>query len=253
VTLWGNALYAACNTSYCRGVSQTYTQVSSGAGWSDDRPFGFSSGLDFTPSVVVSASGEPVAVWNHQQGAPSPVFTSSFVNGAWTTPASLGSSVDAFLGSVSLVTDASGTVAAAWTQSGTSANTRAPWVARRTPAGTWSTAERLDTRGTAGMPDVALDGAGNAIVAWESFVYPTPGTYQVFARLSPAGGAWGAEANVGTSNNSFSPKVALAANGKASVLYVNNAGTGSSPSDQLWSNAFDPAPRDCVRSSTTDW
>jgi len=241
LTLWANAVDAAGNSSACSVVSQTYTQVSSGAGWSDDRPFGFSSGLDFTPSVVVTASGEPVAVWNRQEGAPSPVFTSSFVNGAWTTPVSLGSSVDPFLGSFSLVTDASGTVAAAWTQSGTSANTRAPWVARRSPAGTWSTAERLDTRGNAGMPDIALDGSGNAIVAWESFVSPSPSSYQVFARLAPAGGAWGAEANVGMSNNSFSPKVALSTSGKASVLYVNNAGSGLSPSDQLYSNAFDPA------------
>lgn len=241
LTLWANALDGAGNSSYCSVVSLSYTQVSSGAGWSEDRPLGFSSGLDVLPSVVVTASGEPLAVWSHEQGAPSPIFASSFVNGAWTTPASLGSSVDASLGSISLATDASGTVVAAWTQSGTSANTRAPWVARRSPAGSWGVAERLDPRGNAGNPDIALDGAGNAIAAWESFVYPTPGAYQVFARLAPAGGAWGAEANVGTSNNSFSPKVALAASGKASVLYANNMGTGTSPSDQLWSNAYDPS------------
>ncbi|MEO6509872.1 MAG: PKD domain-containing protein [Nocardioides sp.] len=49
----------------------------------------------------------------------------------------------------------------------------------------WSTPQTLGPTGSAGMLDLALDGAGNAIAAW-----PKEGTPKVGVVTRPAGGAW---------------------------------------------------------------
>ncbi|MHB8875111.1 MAG: Ig-like domain-containing protein [Myxococcaceae bacterium] len=238
IGVFATATDAAGNTSACSAAGLSYT-LDPARGWSADRPLGLSFGADYQPSVVVTASGEVVAAWYHPGGTPSTVFTSSFTAGAWSAPANLSTGTEACVYEPRLVGDASGTLAVAWGQSKAGGGGSVPWAARRAPGSPWSAPELLDTRSSE-EPDIALDGAGNAIVAWPAFVFPTYGTFEIHARLAPAGGSWGADTRVSTFSNSFSPKVALAPGGRAAVLYVRNAGTGMSPIDELWSAMYEP-------------
>ncbi len=225
--LYAVAVDAAGNTSPCSTTSASYAQRATSA-WSEEATVGTvqqaDGGAFMLPNVVLLPNGDSVAVWIRSQLLTSGVQTSTFSSGSWSTPsefASTGSLVQA----PNVVSDASGTTLAAWTQSDTT------WAARRA-GGTWAAAENMGTTSYGRTPAVALDGSGNGLFASERFV---TSTVRILARRS-TGAAWGPESTVSDANySSFSPRTVLAPSGRAVVVYARTRGSGRAPPDEIFS------------------
>ena len=74
-------------------------------------------------------------------------------------------------------------------------------------------------------PDVALDGAENAIVVWEDDSRPPAGTFQIYARVLSSGGAELVPTftvNQVATSNQRTPRVAAAADGRFAVTWRDN-------------------------------
>src|SRR5439155_18272785 len=81
---------------------------------------------------------------------------------------------------------------------------------------TWTPALTISQRGASGDPAVALDPAGDAVVAW------TQGT-EAAAAFRPANGGWGEPVDLGSAAQSADPHVAIDDAGNAVAVWL--AGT----------------------------
>jgi len=80
------------------------------------------------------------------------------------------------------------------------------------------------------LPDIAVNEAGTAVVVWQAAApLDNSSPYQVNAATRPAGGSWGAATAVSpVMPQTWSPKVALDGSGNATVVWKQDATTGTS-------------------------
>ncbi|MFN8109212.1 MAG: choice-of-anchor C family protein [Thermoleophilia bacterium] len=167
-----------------------------------------------TPLVGVDGVGDAVAVWLQYNGSNSLLYTASRpAGGAWGAPTALtATGFDAMTPGLAVAPD--GTAVATWSRSdGTQTRFQA---AVRSAAGVWGAPTILSAAGSSGLNGVvAIDGAGNAVAAWEQNGIQS-------ARY--AGGSWSAPQSVGPSGASQAA-VDMNATGDTALVWRRSDGT----------------------------
>lgn len=178
------------------------------------------------PKVVVLPDGEALAVWQETSVAPGTegVKFNRTQGGVWlpqTGPVQVG------VGNVEdlvLRANAQGAAMAVWNQQTTLANTPSiHGAAFRNGAFELVQEISFGTSGT-DSPDIAIDAAGNVLAAWSQLNGNTNST-QIFVRAYVEG-VWTADRGLNLTDtvNSSAPRVAVGANGAASVVWKRGDG-----------------------------
>jgi hypothetical protein len=133
---------------------------------------------------VVDTTGNASVVWTggNAEGGVRAAHRSATSN-TWTSPVTLAASG----GEADVAVDTNGNVLAAWVNGGK------VYVARKSATGSWTTPAAISGSGTAGHPQIAFDGAGNATAIWQSF---DGLQYDVKSSRRPVGQAWGTPVTV---------------------------------------------------------
>ncbi|HKW84961.1 MAG TPA: hypothetical protein VJN68_14520, partial [Burkholderiaceae bacterium] len=193
------------------------------------------------PDVAVAADGRGLVVWSEIVNGHSAV-RARFVSGG-ASAVTLSSSGDAGLPRLGF--DASGNAVVVWTQYENSRNDI--WAARYVAASqTWGSPVRISAQAAvsdANVPDVAVDGAGNAIVVW----HQGDGRVNHFdvwsARYVASADAWSAPALVSDGiNSAYTPRAAVNATGQGVAGWVQQQGDGTTVSNgpqDVWGRTLD--------------
>jgi hypothetical protein len=180
----------------------------------------------FEPKVVIAPDGTVIAVWTRSDGTNFRIQSSNRTpNGAWATPQTV-SDPGVSASGPTIAVDPSGNAVAAWTQSdGTNLRINAAY---RPAGGSFSASTMVSAAGfDASAPDVSMDSAGSALVAWQR----TDGTnlrVQAAIRSPGAGGGFGGISTLSDpGQDAFTPQVAagpsIDANG--TVVWTRSDGT----------------------------
>jgi PKD repeat protein len=139
-------------------------------------------------------------------------------DGSWSSPLDLSAAgLDAT--DSRIVVDSAGEVTAAWSLLIDSSHVVAQAVTR-TAAGVWGTVQDVSAADeSAGVPELAVDAAGRATLAW-GVSFPD-GTFVVKTASRPAGGSWSAPETVsGADTQAGGPIVAADATGSAVIIWT---------------------------------
>ena len=195
------------------------------------------AGNALNPQIAFDAGGNALAVWHQTDGTRTNIWANRFTaaTSSWGTAALI--ETDNFGGAFDpqIAFDASGNALAVWRQSdGTRSNI---WANRFTAAtSSWGTAALIETEnlGSAGDPQIAFDGSGNALAVWRQ----SDGTRSnIWAnRFTAATSSWGTAALIETDNlgDAGSPQIAFDASGNALVVWRQSDGTRFN----IWANSF---------------
>jgi hypothetical protein len=197
-----------------------------------------------SPQVAVSAKGDAVAAWVRYPG-PAIEAATRPAGGAWTSPLALSAGDGSAQGARVAIGD-KGKAVAVWyryTDTGSSVQA-ATWTA----GGGWSAPSTLSAAtGWAYLPDVAIDGQGDAVVVW--YRYTGTGFSVVESATQTASGGWSPPGTVSRSDGwSEDPHVAAGGKGKVvavwhrqiSRLWEIEASTRSAGGDWSAPNALRP-------------
>ena len=187
------------------------------------------------PQVAVDGSGNAVAVWSQSDGTRNNTWANRYVaGGSWGTATLVEADNAGPAYPPQVAVDGAGNAIAVWSQSdGTRNNT----VANRYVAGRdWGTSCLLesDNTGSALLPQVVVDGTGNAMAVWKQ----SDGVrYNIWANRYGAIGGWGAAGLIETENigDADAPQVAVDGSGNATAVWQQR---GSAGGDDLWANRY---------------
>ena len=144
-----------------------------GGGWGTAAPIETGVGAAFDPAIAVDANGNAIVVWEQSDGTTDNIVANRYSAGAWGTAQLIENDNAGHALFPQVTVDAMGNAIAVWEQfDGTTWNI----VANRYSAGTWGTAQLVETRnaGDAHSPQVAVDASGNAIAVWYQDSDPNP-------------------------------------------------------------------------------
>jgi PASTA domain-containing protein len=213
-----------------RGFVQAVVRAASTARWSMPQDLGATHVTTEPPEIALDAAGNAIVVY--VAGATIESIVRPSATGMWGRPEdlpSVGQSYPEFL-QVAVAMNAAGEAVAVWRRGSEDAPPPVVQASVRSLAsGRWSVPETLsDASAEAGLPEVALDAAGNAVAVWQDGVrtspficplkhctFPAPSVEA--AVLSGASGIWSAPRrwqDVGQ------PQVAVAAGGDALSVWV---------------------------------
>jgi hypothetical protein len=150
-------------------------------GWTVPDVIENNTGLAQAPALAIDGSGAGMAAWMQDVGAIPTIWTNrSFVDSASWDGASARTTTTA--DAPSIAANTSGFVILAWRA------TDGVFATRFDPATGWSSPELVGASG--GKPLVAIDDAGNALVAWDTVVYQPEHISRVWANRYAVGGGW---------------------------------------------------------------
>lgn len=196
-----------------------------GTGWGTARLIEESYQSAMYVDLAGDADGNAIAAWTQDDGYRQVVWANRFVAGVGWGAAQAIDSAD--LGSAQeprVAMDGSGNAIATWSQfDGTYWNI----LANRYVVGTgWGTAQIIDseTSKSAFDPDVAMDDAGNAVVAWER---AETTRYDVCANRYAVGEGWGTAQAIEDDDSGYAyrPNVGMDEQGNAIVVWSQFIGT----------------------------
>jgi PKD repeat protein len=169
--------------------------------------------------VGISAGGEAVAVWEHQEGADYRTQAATRpAGGAWTKAIDISpKGDDANLTDVAV--DPAGDAVAVWEMQVTATIESAS----RPPAGSWSPPQKISSADKAFLPQVAIGPGGQTAATWER--ENSPGNYTVRGATGSVGAPWSEPADVSTSGNVTPGGVAVEADGTAVAVWRGLEGT----------------------------
>lgn len=205
--------YAAW-TAKDAGFSRVYVArrpVATGA-WQAPEPVSPAGEEAVGPRVGVDGAGNITAVW--YRSPDNAVFSSERpVSGTWSAPATLGTPG----AEPAVAVNASGAAVAAWREFGP-ADERAMVVTRSGPSGAWSAPTSLTGAGVDALfVKVALDDAGNAVVAWQA---RAPGLSIEASSRPASSGVWGAPpTTLSGALEGTDPSLGMDAAGNATVIF----------------------------------
>jgi PKD domain len=195
-----------------------------GAGWNSPTKLAESSFFIFQPpmpQVAIDSHGDAVAVWEIYKNSKWYVQASQMpAGGTWQTPVQLAETNYA-LGQPQVAIDAQGDAVAAWT---TSNGSHDLIDASELPAGgSWQTPAQISgSSEEAAQPHVAMNAAGDAVVAWTIW---TGSTNTIAAAELPAGGTWQTPAQISNAGNEdYDPQVAIDEHGDVVAVWEHNNG-----------------------------
>lgn len=190
----------------------------------------------FLPELAVNENGTAIVVWqvapSQDAGSPYQVESASRPAGGSWGAASAVSPVVPQTWSPQVALDGAGNATAVW-EEGSSANNYHIHAATQLAGGAWSGSIQIEPMNwyVAGQTSVAADAAGNVTASW--VVEDADGAMLIHAATRPAGGSWGAPANLGqlTLNGSapnLTPPVTAARDGSITVVgWAAYGGTGN--------------------------
>ncbi len=152
------------------GTEQVKSATRAATGvWSGVQSVSAAGGWNLDPDVVIDAAGTSTAVWvRNQSMQPGKIqFSTRPAGGTWSAPQDLDTPTTGYE-SPALAIDPSGRITAAYVVNNPSGNDSIS-ATTRAPGGAWTAPVPLSSlpSGTNGRsPDVAMDDAGQAVVAW---------------------------------------------------------------------------------------
>lgn len=147
------------------------------------------------PQIAMDSNGNAVAVWSQKVFAWNSILANRFdaSNGSWGTATLVETNDSSNAKFPKVAVDATGNAVAVWRE-----DTMPSRIASNrfnVGAGTWGLPALIDTGASiATMPEVAMDGAGNAFAVW------TQGDDAMANRFNAGTGTWGAPALIETNN-----------------------------------------------------
>jgi len=192
------------------------------------------------PSLAADASGNAIAVWSQGTATTSStVYARRYSGGNWGSADVLSGAGTDNASRARIAINAAGQAVAVWQES--HADSLQTWVKRRSGAGAWSAAVRLDTplggSDSQGEPQVAIDTTGNAMVAWPHTLSGANHRDLYGSHYSTASGNWAAPVLLDsvTTGDVNTCSVAMDANGNAIVVWDQD--TTNARLD-IWANVF---------------
>lgn len=181
-----------------------------GGSWSAPHPVATTNVVQ-SITVRVDASGTATLVWSDSVGNVV-ASRSGWGTNAWQTPVTLTGAAGGANGDLDLAVDPGGKAIAVWTAYSSIV------TAVRPAGGAWMPRQTLSAA-PAEAPVVALDAAGNAIVAWERYA-DDASVDLVEAALRPQGGDWSSPHPLSVPGDRASqPAVAMSPGGDALVVW----------------------------------
>ncbi len=217
-----------------------------GPGWGTAVRIESGEGIASDAQIAFDGNGNAVAVW--RRGTSSfvgasgidDIWSSYFDGGKWSPPSMISNGLQT--GSEPQVAmNSAGQAVAVWRQED-GAGGFDIWV-NRFDGAVWGVAETIDnTSMGAQMPQVAIDGNGNALVVWVQEgvgVFGLLGYNDIYVSRFD-GMAWGAPEALDTINEIANlPQVAFDSDGNAVVVWSQYSGSGGT--DNIYANRFDAA------------
>jgi len=206
--------------------------------WQGAKPLYFGLGQPSNASIAMNSRGDAMVVWFHHDGARGNIWAMRYTAGiGWGTAAIIASEnryvyMD-YGESPRIAIDPTGNAIAVWSwEDGTRYKV---WAIRYTvipsrsgSRGYWGTVQQIDSiaAGHAKMPQVALDGSGNAIAIWQQL---TGTRWDIWASRHSPGSGWDAAQPVETDNAGYAelPQIAFDPNGNAIAVWNQYDGTQS--------------------------
>ena len=170
----------------------------------------------------VGAGGRAVVAWQvassdpNAGGAGVAIDAVRFTPGQGWSPTQVVDTGTA-LWNASVGVDAAGDAVVAWTSGTSTAQTRVR-LATAAPSGTWTPRTVSGTGGTFRTPDVALDGAGDAVVAWQTELGSRSTRIDAVTRVGPSGGFSAPITISAGDGNAVLPRAAAAPDGSIQVV-----------------------------------
>ena len=189
-----------------------------GETWGAPHDLSAPDGYAERPQVGVDSAGNAVAVWwANGIGIQASIRTP---DGSWGQPENLSTSG----GGALLAVNPDGDAVASWVSFDGTAGVAQ--VSYRPAGGSWSTPEDVSARSQdIGSPLVALDPAGDAIVAWRRLHGGVGAIGVIQAARRPAGGAWGAPQDITPPGvDADLPDVGLDAAGNGAAIWQRGDG-----------------------------
>ena len=174
--------------------------------------------VPFMPQIAVDASGNAIAVWRQFDGENRDIVANRYTVGSGWGTAGLIETTNEIADVPEIAMDASGNAMAVWQQfDGTHFDI---WANRYTASTGWGTATLVETsKGSASLPQIALDASGNAMAVWQQ----SDGIQvNIWAnRYNASTSAWGTPVLVEADNvgNAREPQIAMDANGNAIAVW----------------------------------
>lgn len=195
----------------------------------------------YSPQVAVAANGDAVMVWLvSETGRNSSLWASRKLSGAlWSAPVRVVTS-GRDMGSPRLRVDAAGNAFAVWFERPAARNE--VHVARLSASsGSWSAPARLNDGGAqAYEPELAMTGAGDALVVWTEASDSGQAAGLGASRYLAATAAWSSETRFQPAGApaGVSPHIGVDGAGNAIAVWLQGA-TGDATRLELWAAAFD--------------
>lgn len=167
------------------------------------------------PQIAFDASGNALAVWEQYDGSQYSIVANRFDGNSWGTVELIESNDSAGAGGVQIAVDDAGNAFAVWHQR--DGIWESIW-ANRFDGSRWGTAELIesDNNGRALDPQIAVDGAGNALAVWKQF----DGSHDNIVANRFDGTTWGtAELIESGDGEAESPQVAFDDAGNALAVW----------------------------------
>ncbi len=197
------------------------------------------TGFASFPQIALDDSGNALAVWQQYDGTNYSIWANRYsaATGAWGTAALIESDDVGAARDPQIAIDGSGNAIAVWQQfDGTNYSI---WANRYTATtGAWGTAALIETdnAGSAGNPQIAFDGSGNALAVWQQ--YDSTLLANIWAnRYTAATNTWGTAALIESNDvgSAVSPQIGIDGSGNALAVWQQYDGANYS----IWANRYE--------------
>lgn len=192
--------------------------------WRAADPIATAAGYADGPQVAMAGNGNALAVWAQSDVSSNDIWARRYVAGTGWQPAVRIETSDAEHSRAPQVAmDGGDNAIAVWQQN--DGRREAIWAARFVPATGWGSAVRIDAAGTASaqLPQIAIDGAGNAIAVWQQ----GEGAHNdIWASRHVVGTGWTAPVAIENETRAaVNPQIAVAGDGEATAVWWQADGT----------------------------
>lgn len=197
-------------------------RYANGTGWGTSTSLTSASEYANYPRVAMDPNGDAVAVWQQSDGTRNNIVTMRYSNGAGWGAAQPAESDPGDTSQPVVAMDASGYAIAVWQQADSIGR-----YAIRANVFTlgWRASQAIENHvsGSSDLPQLAMDGNGNAMAVWQQ---PNGGFTGIFASRYVKGSGWGAAQRLDTvANHASDPQLAMDANGNAMAVWYQYDGT----------------------------
>jgi hypothetical protein len=196
------------------------------------------------PSVAMNDSGDSIIAWRQRYHYDDDyrilISEYSSSSGTWNNPGNIDDSISPPAGDAhdqQVAVSNNGDAIVVWKETSTT-YIGGPIYKSEKRNGTWTNPSSLDDyfRANGDHPQVAMDDNGNAIIVWKDLVDTNR---RIFMQEYTTAGGWGAPVAISPGDlyyNPQDPKVAMAGNGDAIIIWTQAESTGSTSQhyDQLY-------------------